>query len=87
MNHGSRLVFRFVVALLVGAFGLAGCENAETGSGAGATGAGIPQNRGPVSSKMPKAGSKVQPTFAGPRARRAAPAPDATPTEPSSEKP
>jgi hypothetical protein len=81
MNHGSRLVFRSVVGLLLAIVGLTGCGSEETGAGPVAGGAGIPKNRGPVSSKMPKAGtSSVAGKPAGPASRRAAPAPTAEPT-------
>ena len=76
MNHGSRLVLRSVVGMLLFIAGLAGCD--AGGSAPVTGGAGIPKNRGPVSSKMPKPGEPVKSNPVGPRARRAAPAPTQT---------
>jgi hypothetical protein len=53
MNHGSRLVFRPIAGLMLGVLGLAGCDAGDS-AGPATGGAGIPNVRGPVSSKMPK---------------------------------
>jgi hypothetical protein len=77
MIQGSRLVIRPVAALLLGVLGLAGCETSE--SPAPATGgAGIPTNRGPVSSKMPKPGGAAKSKAAAPAATAAPATPPAT---------
>ena len=71
MNRGKRLVFQSVVGLMLGSLGLVGCEGEDSPPAPGTGSAGIPKNKGPVSSKMPKAGgaAKTGPT------RPAAPAP------------
>jgi hypothetical protein len=68
MKQGKRLVFRSVIWLLLGFLGLAGCDSESSQATPATGGAGIPGNRGPVSSKMPKPGAAVKAKPAAPHA-------------------
>jgi hypothetical protein len=68
MNHGKRLVSRTLVGLSLGCFGLAGCDSETAGSKSAPVSVGIPTNRGPVSSKMPKPGAPAKSKSTAPAA-------------------
>jgi hypothetical protein len=75
---GVRMMQASRIAVLVlGLLCLAACDGGEGTGPVTGGGAGIPQNRGPVSPNMPKrgAGKGRQVQGSGPTARRAVPAP------------
>jgi hypothetical protein len=68
MKRCKRLVLVSVIGLLLGFLGLTGCDSESSQATPGTGGAGIPGNRGPVSSKMPKPGAAVKAKPAAPHA-------------------
>ncbi len=60
MNHGKRLVSRSVVGLSLACFALAGCGSETADTKSEPVTVGIPTNRGPVSSKMPRKGEPAK---------------------------
>jgi hypothetical protein len=68
MNYGKRLASRSLVGLSLGCFGLAGCDSETADSKSAPVTVGIPTNRGPVSSKMPKPGTQAKSKSTAPAA-------------------